>query len=83
MSETNENIIVYGTSICSDCMRSKRFFEEKGISYQWVNIENDAEAVAYVEKVNEGRKKVPTIIFPDNSVLVEPTNAELAKKLGL
>ena len=33
--------------------------------------------------MNQGKRSVPTIAFPDGSVLVEPSNAELAKKLGL
>jgi mycoredoxin len=32
--------------------------------------------------VNGGYKSVPTIVFPDGSVLVEPSNAALEKKLG-
>lgn len=39
--------------------------------------------MAYVEKVNNGMRIIPTIVFPDGSILVEPSNAELAKKLGL
>lgn len=33
--------------------------------------------------MNQVRRIVPTIIFPDDSILVEPPNAELAEKLGL
>lgn len=43
----------------------------------------DPAAMAYVEKVNNGMRSIPTIVFPDGSILVEPTNAELARKLGL
>jgi mycoredoxin len=35
-----------------------------------------------VVKINKGNRSVPTIVFPDGSVLVEPSNAELEKKLG-
>jgi len=51
------------------------------IQYSFIDIEQDDEAGAYVEKVNQGNKSVPTIIFPDGSVLVEPSDAELEKKL--
>ena len=83
VTQDKDAIVIYGTTLCSDCKRSKRFLEEQGISYQWVNIEEQPEAVVYVEKVNDGKKKVPTIVFADESVLVEPSNAELAEKLGL
>jgi thioredoxin reductase (NADPH) len=39
--------------------------------------------MSYVEEVNKGKRIIPTIVFPDNSILVEPSNAELAEKLGL
>jgi hypothetical protein len=37
----------------------------------------------YVAKVNGGKRRVPTIFFPDGNILVEPSNAILAKELGL
>ena len=48
-----------------------------------MDIAQDPEAIAYVEEVNQGQRIVPTIVFPDGSILVEPSNAELAEKLGL
>jgi thioredoxin reductase (NADPH) len=76
-------IIVYSTSWCSDCKRSKQFFGEQRIPYINIDIEHDAEGRAFVEKVNRGMHIVPTILFPDGSVLAEPSNAQLAEKLGM
>ncbi len=73
----------YGTNWCSDCKRAKTFLGEQRIPYNWVNIEEDEEAAQFVMKVNDGKKKIPTIVFSDGSVLVEPSNAELAEKLGI
>ena len=39
--------------------------------------------MAYVEEINNGMRVVPTIVFPDGDVLIEPSNANLAEKLGL
>jgi len=36
-----------------------------------------------VEKINDCKQTITTILFPDESILVEPTNAELAEKLGI
>ncbi len=83
MAETHETIIVYGTTWCPDCKRSKQFLGEQRIHYRWVDIEQDSAAMTYVEEVNQGKRIVPTIVFPDGTILVEPSNAELAKKLGL
>jgi len=83
MEDTPNTIVMYGTSWCRDCKLSKQFLGDQRIQYTWVNIEHDQEAMDYVERINEGRRSVPTIVFPDGDVLVEPSNAELAAKLGL
>ena len=76
-------IVVYSTVWCPDCKRAKQFFGEQRVAYTNVDIEQDEKAMAFVEKINEGMRIVPTIIFPDGEILVEPSNADLAKKLGL
>lgn len=83
MTESHESIIVYGTSWCPDCKRSKQFLGDQRIHYDWVDIEHDSESMAYVEEINNGKRVVPTIVFPDGDILVEPTNVELGEKLGL
>ncbi len=82
-SESHPDIVVYGAMWCPDCRRAKQFLGEQRVHYHWVNIEHDSEAMAYVEEVNRGRRIIPTIVFPDGSILVEPSNSELAQKLGL
>ncbi|MFQ5596319.1 MAG: FAD-dependent oxidoreductase [Anaerolineae bacterium] len=80
---TKTDIQLYGAHWCPDCRRSKRFLGEQQIAYDWIDIEKDEEARHYVEQVNNGKRIIPTIVFPDGSILVEPSNAELAQKLGL
>lgn len=77
------DIIVYGTHWCPDCRRSKQFLGERQIPYSWVDIEKDKEGEALVIEKNNGKRIVPTIFFSDGSMLVEPSNADLADKLGL
>jgi len=82
MSHTN--LTVYGASWCEDCKRAKKFLGEQRVHYDWVDVEQNATGLALVEMVNKGKRIIPTIVFhDDNSTLVEPTNAELASKLGL
>ena len=80
---THTNIKLYGTNWCSDCKRSKKFLGEQRVHYDFINIEEDAEGQAYVQKVQNGGMSIPTIDFEDGSILIEPSNAELAAKLGL
>ena len=76
-------VTVYGAYWCPDCRRSKKFLGEQFIPYRWIDIEQDLAGEAYVLEKNNGKRIIPMIVFEDGSFLVEPTNAELAKKLGL
>ncbi len=77
------SIMVYGAVWCPDCKRAKQFLGEQRIQYSNVDIDEDPRSVEFVEGINSGKRIIPTIIFPDGQILVEPSNAELAKKLGL
>lgn len=82
-NELTKQLTIYSTVWCPDCKRAKKFFGEQRVPYKNIDIEQDPEAMAYVEKVNNGMRIIPTIVFPDGSILVEPSNAELVSKLGL
>ena len=80
---TQKKITVYGAPWCPDCKRSKQFLGEQRVPYEWVDIDQDESGRSYVQQVNDGKQIIPTIVFEDGSILVEPTNAELAGKLGI
>ncbi len=74
-------IQIYGALWCPDCRRAKHFLDERQIPYDWHDTEKDQNARDYVQRVNGGKRSIPTIVLEDGSILVEPSNAELAKKL--
>ena len=82
-TDTDTKITVYGAPWCPDCKQAKQFLGEQRVAYSWVDIDQDEDARSYVQQVNNGRQIIPTIVFEDGSVLVEPSNAELAAKLGI
>ena len=77
----NTEIIIYGTNWCGDCRRTRRFLDMQQIEYLWINIDQDIQAEKLVFKLNKGMRSVPTLVFPDGTILVEPSNAALAEKL--
>ena len=77
------SITMYGTGWCSDCKRAKQFLGEQRVHYEFVDVDADQDGRAVVQAHNNGKDVIPTIVFDDGSVLVEPSNAELAAKLGL
>ncbi|HVB26979.1 MAG TPA: FAD-dependent oxidoreductase, partial [Mycobacteriales bacterium] len=80
---THTGIVLYGTTWCGDCKRSKQFLGEQRVHYEFVDVDGNPEGLAVVERHNDGKDIIPTIVFPDGDVLVEPSNAELAAKLGI
>jgi thioredoxin reductase (NADPH) len=81
--ENPEMIRLYGAHWCPDCRRARQFFGEQRIPYEYIDIEKSPTAMMLVEQLNGGKRIIPTIIFPDGSRLVEPSNAQLAEKLNL
>ena len=51
--------------------------------YDWTNVDDEPEFQEYIKKLNNGNQRVPTIVFSDGSILVEPTDEELADKLNI
>ena len=80
---TAPQLVLYGAAWCPDCRRSKSFLAEQRVTYSYVDLEATPEEQATVERYNDGKMIIPTIVFPDGSHLAEPSNEELAEKLGL
>ncbi len=81
MNEPSERIMVYGAPWCPDARRAQRFFDEHDAEYTWIDIDEDNEARDFVKTTNDGQIIIPVIVFPDGSILVEPTNYQMAAKL--
>lgn len=78
-----EVITLYGNSWCGGSRRARLLFDRKKITYVYIDIDKDEAAARYVESLNHGFRSVPTIVWADGSMLVEPTEAELIEKLGI
>ena len=59
------------------------FLSRHLIPYQWLDVESDPKARLLVEEHSGGGLKIPTVFFPDGSVMVEPNLRDLAEKVGL
>src|SRR5713226_1705454 len=79
----DEKIRVYGASWCSDCKRAKRFLGDQRVPFEWHDIEQEPQFLDIVHERNNGNNVIPTIVFPDGTSLSEPSNEDLADKIGL
>jgi glutaredoxin len=80
---SSQVIKVYATDWCGDCYRAKYFLDQKHIPYHWSDIAKSERAKKFVMEQNQGKIIVPTIIFQDGTMLIEPSTDELIDKLGL
>jgi len=76
------DITMYGAYWCADCRRAKQYLEKNEIPYTWVDLEANPDEIATVMKYSGGRKTIPVVVFPDGTHLTEPSDADLAAKLG-
>lgn len=77
----NRKITMYTTAWCPDCWRAKQVLKLMQAPYEEVDITADEEAAELVMQLNNGYRSVPTLVFPDGSVLREPGAVELTRKL--
>jgi len=75
-------IVMYSVEWCPDCRRAKFFFKRKNIDILEVDVNADKKAETFVKELNNGNRSVPTIIFPDGSMMVEPSTEELEEKFS-
>lgn len=73
---------LYSTPWCGYCHRLKGQLDREGITYDLVDIEQQPDAAALVEKVNNGNQTVPTLVFSDGSAQTNPSLAQVKAKLA-
>ena len=72
-----DQIVIYTTATCGDCHMAKAWLRQHNLTYLEVKLEQDSGAETFVKAHNRGFASVPFIVFPDGSILVEPTIQEL------
>lgn len=78
----SENLVtMYSTVWCGYCQRLKKQLAEFDVTYNEVDIEEHPEAVEIVEKVNEGNRTVPTLVFADGHAMTNPSLQAVLSKL--
>src|SRR2546426_5804543 len=83
MAASSTDIKVYGASWCPDCRRAKRFLSEQRVPFEWHDIQDEPQYLEIVHERNNGNNVIPTVVFADGTHLSEPSNEQLANKLGL
>lgn len=78
---SSEVALFYGNKWCPDCRRARLIFDRYSYPYDFLDTDQNNEARQKVMQINHGNCSVPTIIFPDGTILTEPTNQTLESKI--
>lgn len=74
-------LTVYGADWCPDVRRSRALLDDRGVAYDYIDIEQSPQAEGDVRALQGGERRIPTIVWPDGSHLIEPSDETLAARL--
>jgi glutaredoxin len=81
------SILVLGRDTCDDTTRSRTLLTRRAIPFTYLKVDEDADADAWIRRLNNGKWRTPTILVGDvgepDVILREPSDAELLAALGL
>ncbi|HET6662289.1 MAG TPA: FAD-dependent oxidoreductase, partial [Rubrobacter sp.] len=78
-----EGIRVVGHQLSPQSHQIKDFLSRNLVPYQWLDVEIDEEARGLLELSGSDGSRLPLVLFPDGLSLTQPTNVEIAEKIGL
>jgi thioredoxin reductase (NADPH) len=78
-----EGIRVVGHRWSAQSHQVKDFLARNLVPYQWLDIEVDEEARQLLELSGADGSQLPLVLFPEGPPLVQPTNIQVAERLGL
>lgn len=77
------SLIVYGHDYCSQARTVRRNLEKAGIEFEWRDIRSgDSQYQEELRALTGGFLSVPTVQFPDGTILVEPRAHEVMEKVS-
>ncbi|GAA2162370.1 mycoredoxin [Humibacillus xanthopallidus] len=76
------SVTMFTTSWCGYCRRLRSQLDREGVPFTEIDIEANPEHVDFVERVNDGNRTVPTVLFPDGSAATNPSLAEVRARLS-
>jgi thioredoxin reductase (NADPH) len=78
-----DGLRVAGTALSASSYALKDFLSGNQVPYQWVDLDADAPTRALVSAMPDGLQRLPVVFLPDGTTLVQPSQRELAERLGM
>jgi thioredoxin reductase (NADPH) len=79
-----QELRIIGSRFSPQAHQTRDFLVRNCVPFHWLDVERDEEARHVLGDTDkEAAAKLPLVIFPDGTRLSQPTNAEIAGKIGL
>ncbi|AKK02629.1 mycoredoxin [Corynebacterium epidermidicanis] len=75
------HVTLYTTEWCPFCQRLVKALDRTETPYERIDVEEDLDAAAWVESVNDGNRVVPTVKYSDGSYATNPPASDVRRKL--
>ena len=80
-----EQVRIYGADWCGDTRRALRVLESAGVDFDYINVDENADAEKKVIEYNKGKRRIPLVEIASETgtqSLSVPSDTELKKALG-
>jgi thioredoxin reductase (NADPH) len=77
------DVTVYSAPWCPHCRRVKRFLSEQRVAYDLIDVDADAQGLAALTALQGGGRTIPTVVFGDGTWEINPSDGQLAERIGL
>jgi thioredoxin reductase (NADPH) len=81
--EAGTGVKVVGSRYSPDTRRLREFLARNRMPYQWIDVESDEEADTLLHALSVEPDETPVVLAGASTVLRNPSNAQVAKLLGL
>jgi thioredoxin reductase (NADPH) len=78
-----EGLRVVGCRFSPRSHETRDFLVRNCVPFEWLDVERDEEARRLLGEIDDKPSRLPMVFFPDGTRLTQPTNAEIAGKIGL
>ena len=79
-----ERVTVYGADWCGDTVRTLKHLDQSGVTYDYIDIDQDAQGEKKVIEFNKGKRRIPLVEIgseSDTRSLSVPSASELDQAL--
>ncbi|AKK10660.1 mycoredoxin [Corynebacterium uterequi] len=76
------HVTIYATDWCPYCKNLRKRLDRTEHAYDVIDVEQDADAAAWVESVNGGNRVVPTVKYSDGTYATNPEASAVRRKIA-